>query len=292
MYKVDMTEYEIEEQIKWFQTNLKKDDLDPADRNLYTRELKNFQLLLKERDFLKLLLLATKIKKKDESVKTLTQSWNLLKKNLEEYTSENDISMKLQDYNYHWGLSTSCCTKMIHLRKNNRNFIIKKIFDDINKTTGKYEMVFDKGFDSHDTIFNCYYFFDFKEWKEILFIVRWFFLLPSDENIELLKNTIERKKIECAAINKISEINKTTLKSYLDTLCAKYKIKNFKIENDNLFCTVNFHLRPYYKLQIRIKYSELAIQLKELEGILQKALEISSSSLYPSVILNRNLANL
>ena len=56
-----MTEYEIEEQIKWFQNNLKKDDLDPADRNLYTRELKNFQLLLKERDFLKLLLLFLKI---------------------------------------------------------------------------------------------------------------------------------------------------------------------------------------------------------------------------------------
>jgi len=292
MYKTSMVDYEIEEQIKWFQNNLKKDDLDPADRYLYTKELKNFQLLLKERDFLKLLLLATKIKNKDESVKTLTQSWNLLKKNLEEYTSENGISMKLEDPNYHWGLSTSCCTKMIHLRKNNRNFIIKKIFDDIYKTTGKYEMVFDKGFDSHDAIFNCYYFFDFKEWKEILFIVRWFFLLPSDENIELLKNTIERKKIECAAINKISEINQMTLKSYLDALCAKYKIKNFKIENDNLFCTVNFHLRPYYKLQIRIKYSELAIQLKELEGILQKALEISSSSLYPSVILNRNLANL
>ena len=195
MYKDYMTDNEIEEQIKWFQNNLKKDDLDPADRYLYTKELKNFQLLLKERDFLKLLLLATKIKNKDESVKTLTQSWNLLKKNLEEYTSENGISMKQEDPNYHWGLSTSCCTKMIHLRKNNRNFIIKKIFDDINKTTGKYEMVFDKGFDSHDAIFNCYYFFDFKEWKEILFIVRWFFLLPSDENIELLKNTIERKKL-------------------------------------------------------------------------------------------------
>lgn len=137
-----------------------------------------------------------------------------------------------------------------------------------------------------------YYFFDIKEWKDILFIVDWYYKLPTDENIELLKNAIERKKIECAAINKVSEINQKTLKSYLDALCAKYKIKNYKIENDNLFCTVNFHLCPYYKLQVRINYSELAIQLKELEGILQKALEISSSSLYPSVILNRNLANL
>lgn len=292
MYKDYMTDNEIEEQIKWFQNNLKKDDLDPADRYLYTKELKNFQLLLKEKVFLKPLLIATKIKKKDENVKTLTQSWNLLKKNLEEYVSENDISMKLEDYYSSCGSYTLNCKKIIHLEKNNHHFIIKKIVDDKNKTIGKYEMVFDKGFKDRDYIFNCYYFFDFKEWKDILFIVSWFFLPPTDENIELLKAAIERKKIECAAINKISEINQTTLKSYLDALCAKYKIKNFKIENDNLFCTVNIHLRPYYKLQIRIKYSELAIQLKELEGILQKALEISSSTLYPSVILNRNLANL
>ena len=64
MYKDYMTDNEIEEQIKWFQNNLKKDDLDPADRYLYTKELKNFQLLLKEKDFLKPLLIATKIKKK------------------------------------------------------------------------------------------------------------------------------------------------------------------------------------------------------------------------------------
>lgn len=74
MYKDYMTDNEIEEQIKWFQNNLKKDGLDPADRYLYTKELKNFQLLLKEKDFLKPLLIATKIKKKDENVKTLTQS--------------------------------------------------------------------------------------------------------------------------------------------------------------------------------------------------------------------------
>ena len=292
MYKDYMTDNEIEEQIKWFQNNLKKDELDPADRYLYTKELKNFQLLLKEKDFLKPLLIATKIKKKDENVKTLTQFWNLLKKNLEEYVSENDISMKLEDYYSSCGSYTWNCKKIIHLEKNNHHFIIKKIVDDKNKTIGKYEMVFDKGFKDRDYIFNCYYFFDFKEWKDILFIVSWFFLPPTDENIELLKAAIERKEIECTAINKISEINQTTLKSYLDALCAKYKIKNYKIENDNLFCTVNFHLRPYYKLQLRINYSVFAIQLKELEGILQKALEISSSSLYPSVILNRNLANL
>ena len=63
MYKDYMADNEIEEQIKWFQNNLKKDDLDPSDRYLYTKELKNFQLLLKEKDFLKPLLLATKIKK-------------------------------------------------------------------------------------------------------------------------------------------------------------------------------------------------------------------------------------
>lgn len=292
MYKDYMTDNEIEEQIKWFQNNLKKDDLDPSDRYFYTRDLKHCQLLLKEKDFLKFLLLATKIKMKDESVKTLTKSWNQLKKNLEEYVSENDISMKLEDYYSSCGSYTLNCKKIIHLEKNNHHFIIKKIVDDKNKTIGKYEMVFDKGFKDRDYIFNCYYFFDFKEWKDILFIVSWFFLPPTDENIELLKAAIERKEIECAAINKISEINQTTLKSYLDALCAKYKIKNYKIENDNLFCTVNFHLRPYYKLQVRINYSELAVQLKELEDILQKALEISSSSLYPSVILNRNLANL
>lgn len=285
-----MTDIEIEEQIKWFQNNLKKDDLDPSDRYFYTRDLKHCQLLLKEKDFLKLLLLATEIKMKDESVKTLTRSWNLMIKNLEEYTSENDISMNLD--NLYWNDYSCSWKKIICLKKNNRDLTIKKIVDNDNKTIEKFEIIFNKGFESHDPIFNCHYCFDFKEWKDILFFVKWFFLPPTDENIELLKNAIERKKIECAAINKISEINQTTLKSYLDALCAKYKIKNYKIENDNLFCTVNFHLRPYYKLQVRINYSEFAIQLKELEGILQKALEISSSSLYPSVILNRNLANL
>ncbi len=286
-------EYKIEEQIKCFQNKLKKDNLDPYDREEYTKALQEYQSILNERDRLKLLLLATEIKKKDESVKTLTKSWNLLMKNLEEYTSENDISMNLDHY-LHWGSYTSNCKKMICLEKNNRKLIIKKIPDDKNKAIGKYELVFDKFFEDFESIplKYYYYFFDCKEWKDILFIVDWYYKTPTDENIELLKAAIERKKIECAAMNKVSEINQKSLKCYLEALCAKYKIKNFKIENDNLFCIVNFHLRPYYKLQIRIKYSELAIQLKELEGILQKALEISSSSLYPSVILNRNLANL
>ena len=293
MYYERMTDNEIEEQIKWFQNNLKKDDLDPADRYSYTRDLKKLQLLLNEKDYIKLLLLATEIKMKDESVKTRTQSWNRLKKNLEEYASENDISMKLED---HWGCwrgsNTNDCKIIIHLEKNNRSLFIKKIVDDKNKTIGKYEIVLDKFFDFFSSICLKYYFFDIKEWKDILFIVDWYYKPPTDENIELLKDSIERKKIEYAAINKILEINQKSLKSYLEALCAKYKIKNFKIENDNSFCTVNFHLRRYYKLQVRINYSELAIQLKELEGILQKALEISSSSLYPSVLLNRNLANL
>lgn len=288
-----MTEYKIEEQIKWFQNKLKKDDLDPYSRKEYTKELQYYQSILNERDRLKLLLLATEIKKKDESVKTLTKSWNLLMKNLEEYTSENDISMNFLDHYWYWG-SSHDCKKMICLEKNNRKLIIKKIPDDKNKAIGKYELVFDKFFEDFESIplKYYYYFFDCKEWKDILFIVDWYYKTPTDENIELLKAAIERKKIECAAMNKVSEINQKSLKSYLEALCAKYKIKNFKIENDNSFCTVNFHLRSYYKLQVRINYSELAIQLKELEGILQKALEISSSSLYPSVILNRNLANL
>ena len=283
MYKVDTTESEIEKRIKWLQNYLKKDDLDSLDRNGFTRELKDLQLLLNEKDYIKLVLLATEIKTKDESVKTFTQSWNRLKKNLEEYASENDISMNQFKVDY-W---SDHCRIIICLRKNNHSLDIKKI-----DACGRYEIVFGpygKDFESNRY---KYYYFDFKEWKDILFIVDWYLKPGTDENMELLKAAIERKKIECAAMNKVSEINQKTLKSYLDALCAKYKIKNYKIENDNLFCTVNFHLRPYYKLQVRINYSELAIQLKELEGILQKALEISSSSLYPSGILNRNLANL
>lgn len=287
-------EYKIEEQIKWFQNKLKKDNLDPYNREEYTKALQEYQSILNERDRLKLLLLATEIKKKDESVKTLTKSWNLLMKNLEEYTSENDISMNFLDHYWYWGSYTRNCKKMICLEKNNRKLIIKKIPDDKNKAIGKYELVFDRFFEDFESIplKYYYYFFDCKEWKDILFIVDWYYKTPTDENIELLKAAIERKKIECAAMNKISEINQKSLKSYLEALCAKYKIKNFKIENDNSFCVVTFHLRSYYKLQVRIKYSELAVQLKELEGLLQKALEISSSSLYPSIILNRNLANL
>lgn len=287
MYYERMTDNEIEEQIKRFQNKLKKDDLDPYYRKEYTKELQYYQSILNERDRFKLLLLATEIKKKDESVKTLTKSWNLLMKNLEEYTSENDISMNLNHCSY-----TRNYKKMITLEKNNRKLIIKKIRDNKNKATGKYELVCTKFFEEFESNRYKYYYFDFKEWKDILFIVDWYYKTPTDENIELLKAAIERKKIECAAINKVSEINQKSLKSYLEALCEKYKIKNYKIENDNSFCTVNFHLRRYYKLQVRINYSQLAIQLKELEGILQKALEISSSSLYPSVILNRNLANL
>ncbi len=291
MYKVDTTESEIKKRIKWLQNYLKKDDLDFFFIDEYTRELKDLQLLLNEKDYIKLVLLATEIKTKDESVKTFTQSWNRLKKNLEEYASENDISMKLgkvDGWTVSYG-SLDHCRIIIRLRKNNHSLVIKKIDD-----RGRYEIVF--GFGPYVKFFESkwckYYYFDFKEWKDILFIVDWYLKPGTDENMELLKAAIERKKIECAAINKVSEINQKTLKSYLDALCAKYKIKKYKIENDNSFCTVNFHLRSYYKLQVRINYSQLAIQLKELEGILQKALEISSSSLYPSVILNRNFANL
>ena len=94
----------------------------------------------------------------------------------------------------------------------------------------------------------------------------------------------------------ISEINQKTLKSYFDKLCEKFKLEylgiNYQIENDSSFYIVNFRLRPYYKLQLKLKCSEFALQLKEVDGILEKALEISSSSLCPSIILNRNLASL
>ena len=79
--------------------------------------------VLNEKDYIKLVLLATEIKTKDESVKTFTQSWNRLKKNLEEYASENDISMNQVKVDY-W---SNHCRIIIRLRKNNHSLDIKKI---------------------------------------------------------------------------------------------------------------------------------------------------------------------
>lgn len=244
------------------------------------------------KDFEVLLLSATKLKQKDESVKTWVNSWNMLKENLAEYCKENDISMELRDYSF-YGSYTPECKIMIELSKHWVHLIIKKLFDPRNKRIGKYEIVFDLTFRE---LRYKYYFFDFKEWKDILFIVKWYFEPQTDENLELFKAAIEKKKAACAALNLVSEINQKTLKSYFDTLCEKFKLEypgiNYQIENDSSFYIVNFRLRPYYKLQLKIKCTELALQLKEVDGILDKALEISSSSLCPSIILNRNLASL
>lgn len=243
-------------------------------------------------EFEELLLSAIMLKQKDESVKTRVKSWNLLKENLEEYCKENNIFMEESNYTY-CGSYTPDCKTMIRLRDHSVGLIIKKLFDPRDNTAGKYEIVFDIIF----TKLHChYYYFDFKEWKDILFIVKWYFEPQTDENIELFKAAIEKKKAACAALNLVSEINQKTLKSYFDKLCEKFKLEypgiNYQIENDSSFYIVNFRLRPYYKLQLKIKCSELALQLKEVDEVLEKALEISSSSLCPSIILNRNLANL
>ena len=251
-------------------------------------------------EFEEVLLAATKLCQKDESVKTRGKSWNLLVKNLEEYCRENDITMSLKEYGSYssdyicYGSYTPDCKIIISLRKNNLNLFIKKVFDHNDKTTGKYELVFDSIF--RELIYYQYFHFDFKEWKDILFIVKWYFEPQTDETIKLFKAAIEKKKLEYAVLNKVSEMNQQTLTIYLDMLCKKFKIKypgiSYQIEKDNSFCTVIFRLRPYYKLQVKLKYSELASQLKELESVLKKALEISSSSLFPAIILNRNLSSL
>ncbi len=245
-----------------------------------------------QKAFEELLLSATKLKQKDESVKTRVNSWNLLKENLAEYCKENNIFMEQTNYTY-YGWCTPDCKTMIRLRKQGVELIIKKLFDPRNKASGKYEIVFDLTFEE---LRYKYIFFDFTEWKDILFIVKWYFEPQTDETLELFKAAIERKKAACMALNLVSEINQKTLKSYLDTLCEKIKLEypgiNYQIENNSSFYIVNFRLRPYYKLQLKIKCSELALQLKEVDEVLEKALEISSSSLCPSIILNRNLANL
>ena len=245
-------------------------------------------------DFESLLFSALHIHQRDESVKTRVNSWNLLKENLEEYCKENNIFMEESNYTY-YGSYTPDCKTMLRLRNHDVHgtLIIKKVFDPRDNTAGKYEIVFDDIF----RILHChYYYFDFKEWKDILFIVKWYFEPQTDENIELFKAAIEKKKAACVALNLVSEINQKTLKSYFDTLCEKFKLEypgiNYQIENDSSFYIVNFRLRPYYKLQLKLKCSEFALQLKEVDGILEKALEISSSSLCPSIILNRNLASL
>lgn len=51
-------------------------------------------------------------------------------------------------------------------------------------------MVFDDIFRKLKYKFFC---FDFKEWKDILFIVKWYFEPQTDVNMELFKAAIEKR---------------------------------------------------------------------------------------------------
>ena len=127
----------------------------------------------------------------------------------------------------------------------------------------------------------------FKQYRAVLFLVSWLFKSPTEENMSLLRETVERMKNEFYVNQKIDEMNTNLLENSLVMLAKKHGLK-YQIEKENTFCTVTFRLRPYYKLKVRLLYSELSQQLSDLNNVLEKSLEISDSSLVPQISVNRS----
>lgn len=235
-------------------------------------ELKN-EIKMREitKPYYELLVEGIKYIKADDSIKSLRQAANLLKKDLTEFAEEADkeISIFSDDIEIsnkkpvsRWEtIHISLCKYLDKFRIDNDLFSINDVCLDRQ--------------------------IHFKQYRALLFLVSWLFKSPTEENMSLLRETVKRMKNEFYVNQKIDEMNTNLLENSLVMLAKKHGIK-YQIEKENTFCTVTFRLRPYYKLKVRLLYSELSQQLSDLSDVLEKSLEISASSLVPQISVNRS----
>lgn len=209
----------------------------------------------------------------DDSVKSLRQAANLLKKDLIEYAEDADKEI-------------SIFSDDIEISNKNPVSRSETIHISLHKYLDKIHINNDL-FHKNDVL--CDNLIPFKQYRALLFLVSWLFKSPTEENMSLLRETVKRMKNEFYVNQKIDEMNTNLLENSLVMLSKKHGIK-YQIEKENTFCTVTFRLRPYYKLKVRLLYSELSQQLSDLSGVLEKSLEITASSLVPQIYVNRSYA--
>lgn len=128
-------------------------------------------------------------------------------------------------------------------------------------------------------------------YRKFLFLLMWLIKPCTEETINQLKETVEKMKKDIAVDKKISSINDNVMDKSLELLSKKYNVK-YTMDKYNTFCMLTFRLRPYYKLNVKINYATLAEQLGELDEVLSKSLEISSSSIMPSISVNKSYSSL
>lgn len=214
----------------------------------------------------------------DDSIKSLRKATNLLKKDLTEVAEE--IDGKISIYRDDIEISNKnpvSWSETIHI----------SLWKDLDKFRINIELcdITTQFFVPNDVL--CDDLISFKQYRALLFLVSWSFKSPTEENISLLRETVKRMKNEFYVNQKIDEMNTNLLENSLVMLAKKHGIK-YQIEKENTFCTVTFRLRPYYKLKVRLLYSELSQQLSDLNSVLEKSIEISASSLVPQISVNRS----
>ena len=245
-------------------------DLKDILRNI--EELKN-EIKMREitKPYYELLVEGIKYIKADDSIKSLRQAVNLLKKDLTEFAEEADKEISIYSDD-------------IEISNKNPVSRSETIHISLCKYLDKFHINNDL-FHKNDVL--CDNLIPFKQYRALLFLVSWLFKSPTEENMSLLRETVKRMKNEFYVNQKIDEMNTNLLENSLVMLAKKHGIK-YQIEKENTFCTVTFRLRPYYKLKVRLLYSELSQQLSDLNNVLEKSLEISASSLVPQISVNRS----
>ena len=239
--------------------------------------LRNIEELKKEikmreitKPYYELLVEGIKYIKADDSIKSLRQAANLLKKDLTEVAEEIDGKISI------YGDDIKISNKNPVSRSETTHIILRKYLDKFSIDNDLFHI--------NDVLLDDIH---FKQYRALLFLVSWLFKSPTEENMSLLRETVKRMKNEFYVNQKIDEMNTNLLENSLVMLAKKHGIK-YQIEKENTFCTVTFRLRPYYKLEVRLLYSELSQQLSDLSGVLEKSLEITASSLVPQISVNRS----
>lgn len=217
-----------------------------------------------ETDYKKLMFEGSAYIKNDESIKLYSTASSLVKKSVEEFCEENELSLELKkdEVDKHAVLIVDGGKISIHFEKgsdvDNGNFSVRK-----------EEMTYN---------------FTLKQWRGVQFILFWGFQKENKTTIEWLEQVVEKMKVDFSANKKIEELNSNTVDTYLTAISNKHNIK-YKIEKDNTFCSVVFYLRPYCKLKMKLCYAELANQLESIDTVIQQSLLIRAKSNLPQVSL-------
>lgn len=216
--------------------------------------------------------------KEDKSIKSFYMAKRRLKKELIEFAEENNCSFFSFKYEYEITLPNDNLFNLFTCDSEVNTLLIKWNYYSSPPTEFRIE-------------FPGYVFSKPPYYRKFLFLLMWLIKPCTEETINQLKETVEKMKKDIAVDKKISSINDNVMDKSLELLSKKYNVK-YTMDKYNTFCMLTFRLRPYYKLNVKINYATLAEQLGELDEVLSKSLEISSSSIMPSISVNKSYSSL